>query len=275
MKTVTGLALALVFGFIGWAWQQGLSVEHTLLKLKSTFTRIHMEPEMVEVRAGAFRMGNVGGVGDKDEQLVHDVKIQKPFNLGKYEVTFDQFDRFALTTGRSLAGDQGWGRGERPVINVSWEEAVEFAKWLSGQTGKRYRLPSEAEWEYAARSSGKDEIWAGTNSEKELGEYAWFAANSGGKTQEVGKKKVNGLGLRDMSGNVWEWVEDCWHENYNGAPSDGRAWKDENGGQCGQRVLRGGSWFDGPVYLRTSFRGRNFADFRSSNIGIRLAQDIP
>src|SRR5262245_43552542 len=101
---------------------------------------------------------------------------------------------------------------------------MECAKWLSEQTGKRYRLPSEAEWEYAARSGGKEEMWAGTSREKELGDYAWYRANSGAKTQPVGSKKPNGLGFYDMSGNVWEWIEDCWHWNYEDAPKDGSAW---------------------------------------------------
>jgi hypothetical protein len=161
MKAATGLALALVFGFIARAWQQGLSVEHTWLKLKSTYAGIHVEPEMVEVKAGPFQMGDFDGRGDKDEQPVHEVKLKKSFKLGKYEVAFDEYDRFALSTGNPLPRDEGWGRGQRPVINVSWEDARDFADWLSKKTGKRYRLPSEAEWEYAARSGRIDEIWLG------------------------------------------------------------------------------------------------------------------
>jgi formylglycine-generating enzyme required for sulfatase activity len=227
---------------------------------------------MVEVKPGAFRMGNVGGVGDEFEQSAHDVMIQKPFKLGKYEATFDQYDRFAVATGKPLPHDQDWGRGRRPVINVSWEDARDFAGWLSKQSGKRYRLPSEAEWEYAARSGGKDEIWAGTKNETELKEYAWY---SGTKTQEIGGKKPNGLGAHDMSGNVWEWVEDCWHANYTDAPSDGRAWKEETGGQCGRRVGRGGSWYFTPEVLRSSLRGWSYAGHRYNDIGFRLAQDLP
>ena len=125
-----------------------------------------------------------------------------------------------------------------------------------------------------ARSGAKQEIWSGTISERELAAYSWFVANSSGKTQEVGKKKSNGFGLHDMSGNVWEWVEDCWHENYNGAPTDGRAWKEENGGQCGQRVIRGGSWLNSPVNLRSSLRGWDLAGTRDGDVGFRLAQDL-
>ena len=271
MKTVTGLVLAFVFGFIARAWQKGLSVEHTLLKLKSMLTKIHVEPEMVIVKPGIFRMGSLAGVGDDYQQPAHDVTIQKPFKLGKYEVTFDEYDRFALTTGRSFPGDQGWGRGRQPVINVSWRDAAEFARWLSAQTGKRYRLPTEAEWEYSARSGGKDEIWAGTSDQKKLPDYAIFSAS---RSRSVGGRKINDLKLHDMSGNVWEWVEDCWHSSYNEAPSDGRAWKEENGGRCGVRVIRGGSWGNLTGSLGSVFRAGSFAVNRDGSLGFRLAQDI-
>ena len=231
-------------------------------------------PVMVVVPAGSFQMGDLQGVGDKDELPVRSVQIPKSFALSRFEVTFDEYDAFAKATNRKLPDDQGWGRGRRPVINVSWEEAQAYAKWLSEQTGKRYRLPTEAKWEYAARSGGKQQIWSGTSDERGLADYSWFVTNSSGKTQEVGKKKANGFGLHDMSGNVWEWVEDCWHDNYNGAPTDGRAWKEENGGQCGRRVVRGGSWNSIPENLRSSNRFRFVAGIRFNGIGFRLAQDI-
>jgi formylglycine-generating enzyme required for sulfatase activity len=269
-------------------------------------------PEMVVIPAGTFKMGDVQNAGSDSEKPVHVVHIQKPFAIGRYQVTFDDFDEYVKATGAiqpgdigrdllesikasrsdqskslfdeydvhseigepALKDDKGWGRGRRPVIHVSWNEAVEYAKWLADQTGMPYRLPTEAEWEYAARSGGRDENWAGTSRDQELSSYAWYDANSGGKTQPVGAKKPNSLGLFDMSGNVWEWVEDCWHENYNNAPADGSAWLREGGGDCGQRVLRGGSWFSVPSDLRVSFHGR--ADFtaRSHNIGFRLARDL-
>jgi formylglycine-generating enzyme required for sulfatase activity len=233
-------------------------------------TRAH-EPEMVEIPRGTFRIGD-----DRDKSClpVHAVRIVRPFAIGQYEVTFEEYDRFARSTGRELPHDEGWGRGQRPVINVSWNDAVEYAKWLSAQTGKRYRLPSEAEWEYAARSGGKDERWAGTSREQELGQYAWYQANRGDKTQPVGSKKSNRLGLYDMSGNVWEWVQDCWHNNYDGAPTDGSAWGQENDGDCSRRVIRGGSWYSVPADLLVSSRGKDEAGDRTNIIGFRLAQDI-
>ena len=271
------VVLASIFFLIASAWREGLSVEYTLLKLGCTFMGIHLEPEdkdMAEIKTGSFSMGDLQGDGDESEQPVHVVRIQKPFKLGRYEVTFDEYDRFALATGRRLPNDLGWGRGRQPAIDVSWEDAVVYAEWLSKQTRKRYRLPTESEWEYAARSGGKEEIWAGTSHELKLGDYAWHSANSKSQAQPVGTKKPNGLGLHDMSGNVFEWVEDCWHENYTGAPTNGSAWKEEGGGNCGRRVIRGGSWNYTPENLRTSFRYGDTADFRLGSIGFRLAQDI-
>ncbi|MBI4527862.1 MAG: SUMF1/EgtB/PvdO family nonheme iron enzyme [Deltaproteobacteria bacterium] len=240
---------------------------------------------MVVIPAGTFQMGDIHGDGEELERPVHDVTIKEPFAIGRYEVTFEEYDKFAKATGRQLLEDEGWGRGRRPVINVYWEDARDYANWLSKQTGKRYRLPSEAEWEYAARSGGKDEKWAGTSLEKELTDYAWFNPNSKGQTRPVGTRKPNGLGLYDMSGNVREWVEDCRHKDYKNAPTDGRAWGRENGGQCQFRGLRGGSWRFGMTrFLRTServFAERHrlllswvFPPWRSREDGFRLAGDI-
>jgi formylglycine-generating enzyme required for sulfatase activity len=151
-------------------------------------------PEMVVIPAGTFQMGDIHGMGQESEKPVHTVRIQKPFAIARYQVTFDEYDKYAKATGRDLSDDEGWGRGRRPVINVSWDDAVEYAKWLSTQIGKRYRLPTEAEWEYAARSGGKDQVWAGISREKELTDFAWYLENSGKRTQEVGRKKSERIG---------------------------------------------------------------------------------
>lgn len=228
---------------------------------------------MVRIPAGKFMMGSPDGVGDKDERPVHEVRFPKPFAIARYETTFEEYDRFAQATGRALPSDAGFGRGRRPVINVSWEDARDYAAWLSQQTGKHYRLPTEAEWEYAAQAGVADK-WSGTSIEEELPAYAVYDENSQNRTASVGSKKPNRLGLHDMSGNVWEWVEDCWHENYKAAPADGSAWLRTGGGDCGQRVGRGGSWFGSSVHLRASDRSRTYADFRNWYIGFRLAHDI-
>jgi len=194
------------------------------------------------------------------------VQIQKPFKLAKHEVTFEEYDRFALATGARRPNDFGWGRKHQPVIDVSWEDAATYAEWLSRETGKRYRLPTEAEWAYAA---GKAEMSAAHKYE-----YAAAAVKRLHRTQLVGTKKPNDLGLYDMSGNVWEWVEDCWHENYNHAPPSGQAWMAENDGDCGKRVARGGSWDNYPQVRLASRRGWYDLRTRNSVVGFRLAQDI-
>jgi formylglycine-generating enzyme required for sulfatase activity len=229
---------------------------------------------MVLVPAGEFRMGSPEGEGEADERPQHSVALDA-FYIQQYEVTFAAYDKFAQATGRQLPDDEGWGRGQRPVINVSWEDAKAYAKWLSEQAGDPYRLPTEAEWEYAARSGGKNHTWAGTSVEQKLGNYAVYNKNSRDKTAEVGSKQPNALGLYDMSGNVKEQVEDCWHKNYQGAPTDGTAWVEADGGECGQRVIRGGSWDNIPGGLRSSTRYWLYPDSRFDNVGFRLAQDAP
>lgn len=225
-------------------------------------------PKMIRMSPGSFRMGG----SEKDEKPIHTVRFTTPFAIAAYETTFDEYDRFAQATDRTLPYDEGWGRGSRPVINVRWDDANAYAQWLSQQRGKRYRLPTEAEWEYAARSGGLDQEWAGTSDEGQLKDYAVYESN---RTAPVGSKQPNGLGLYDMSGNVWEWVEDCWHEDYTGHPTDGSAWLAANGGDCGRRVIRGGSWNDKPVLLHSSNRNWTDPGNRNSYLGFRLVQDLP
>ena len=230
-------------------------------------------PELVVVPAGRFQMGCVSGRDcQDDERPVHEVELRS-FALGVYEVTFEEYERFVRATGHRRPGDKGWGRGGRPVIHVSWEDAVAYAGWLSEETGEQYRLPSESEWEYAAR--------AGTETR-----YSWGQdigrnqANCDGcgsrwdddETAPAGSFEANAWGLHDMHGNVWEWVEDCWHENYARAPRDGSAWT--SGGDCGRRVLRGGSWYHAPGVLRSANRSRRGAEFRDTDGGFRVARTL-
>ena len=184
--------------------------------------RLPYEPEMVVIPGGSFRMGCVSGRDcDDDEQPVHEVRVES-FELGKYEVTFEEYDRFTAATGRDRASDQrGWGRGRRPVISVSWEDAVAYTKWLSGQTGERYRLPSEAEWEYAARAGSVTKYSWGN----EIGINRANCRGCGSRwddeqTAPVGSFGPNGWGLHDLHGNVYEWVQDCRNRSYQGAPTN-------------------------------------------------------
>ncbi|HMS84326.1 MAG TPA: SUMF1/EgtB/PvdO family nonheme iron enzyme [Nitrospira sp.] len=273
LAAIAGCVL-MAIGLTVWLW--GYSGEQALLKMQSKFVSIHVPPVMQAIAAGSFKQGDTQGRGDRFEKSQHQVTM-KSFAMGKFEVTFEEYDRFALVTSRLIPGDQGWGRDKRPVINVSWDEAKAYAEWLSEETGKRYRLPTESEWEYAARSEGKDDLWAGTSNEEALKDYAVYAVNSENRTALVGPdqgRKPNASGLYDMSGNVWEWVEDCWHDSYKEAPTDGSAWLEENVGTCGHRVLRGGSWGDGPGGLRVSYRFWTSSVYRSPTLGFRLVQDL-
>jgi formylglycine-generating enzyme required for sulfatase activity len=262
--------VVVIIGLTVWLWQKGYSVEQAALKLRSFVVGIHIEPGMQPIPGGIFAQGDIHGGGRPEAQPVRTVSI-KPFKMGTSEVTFEEYDRFASEKNRLLPGDQGWGRGRRPVINVSWQDANDYADWLSQQTGKPFRLPTESEWEYAARSGGKDQDWAGTSEGSQLKDYAVYETH---QTKPVGGKKPNGLGLYDMSGNVWEWVKDCWHDNYEGLPRDGSAWAESGQSSCKRRVLRGGTWTDEAGALRASNRFVSDANDKSAYIGFRLVQDI-
>jgi formylglycine-generating enzyme required for sulfatase activity len=247
------------------------------------------EPEMVWIRPGegefppTFQMGS--GEEDPDasdfEKPRHEVAFSGPYAIGRYEVTFEEYADFVRSTGETEPSDEGWGRGRRPVINVSWEDARDYAHWLSLVTGKAYRLPTEAEWEYAARAGTQTRYWWGDEMKAGMAvcfgcESDWEGKAEGSKTARVDDPGFgpSPFGLHHTAGNVWEWVQDCWHESYEGAPTDGSAWEEENGGDCGRRVVRGGSWDNGPENLRSALRSWNLADFRNTYIGFRLAQDL-
>ena len=230
--------------------------------------------KMVVIPAGTFQMGCVSGRDCYyDERRVHNVTISQPFALSRHEVTFDEYDRFAAATGRGLPDDAGWGRGRRPVVNVSWEDAQAYVSWLSSETGARYRLPSEAEWEYAARA-GTETAYSWGN---EIGSNRANCDGCGSQwddemTAPVGSFGANAWGLHDMHGNVWEWVEDCRHDSYAGAPADGSAWT--TGGNCGRRVYRGGSWVNDPRNLRAAYRVGFVAGGRFNALGFRVARTL-
>ncbi|MGH7845616.1 MAG: formylglycine-generating enzyme family protein, partial [Candidatus Binatia bacterium] len=166
-------------------------------------------PEMVVIPAGRFRMGDIQGNGAKDEQPVHEVHIPSRIAVSRYEVTFDQYDDFAKATGRDLPDDEGSGRGRRPVVRISWDDAVAYAKWLSQQTGKNYRLPSEAEWEYAARAGTQTTYWWGNEIKQGLANCIGCGSRwDNQRSAPVGSFKSNPFSLYDTAGNVSEWVQD-------------------------------------------------------------------
>lgn len=213
--------------------------------------------EMIAVPGGSFQMGS----RDYDrEKPIHHVSI-KPFYLGKYVVTQAQY---LVVMGKNPARFKG---AKLPVEMVSWHDAWEFCQQLSLKTGKNYRLPSEAEWEYACRAGTQTRHYFGDDS-RHLGGCGWYNGNSNQKTHPVGRRSSNQFGLYDMQGNVWEWCADTWHDNYHFAPTDGTAWI-ENGDRD-RRVMRGGSWNDNASNCRSALRNRFSADFRYNNIGFRL-----
>ncbi len=223
--------------------------------------------EMVLVKGGCYMMGDTFGDGAEDERPAHEVCV-RDFYIGKYPVTQMQWTG-TMGTNPSIEPHCGL---TCPVSNVSWNEAQEFIRKLSQRTGKAYRLPTEAEWEYAARSGGKDEKWAGTASEKELGDYAWYYNNSTFKSHPVGLKKPNGLGLYDMTGNVWEWMSD-WYDDgfYARSPKD----QPQGAATGGARSLRGGYWGDLSSFVRVTRRIGLPPSTRTGSHGFRLVLSAP
>ena len=240
-------------------------------------------PELVVVPSGSYRMGSPLGEESRgnDEGPMHRVRISEPFAVGVYEVTFREWDACRRAGGCSHdPDDRGWGRGDRPVILVSWKDAKEYVRWLSRETGKEYRLLSESEWEYVARGGTTGPFHFGLTISPEQANYNGnYTYGSGGKgryrarTVPVGSFPSNAFGLHDVHGNVLEWVEDCWHGSYRGAPSDGSAWA--SGGDCGLRVLRGGSWLNSaPRNLRSANRLRLDSGIRNFHVGFRVARTL-
>lgn len=235
-------------------------------------------PEMVVVPAGEFTMGSPPSEMQAEAQ--HRVTIAYPFAVGKFTITFDEWQACLKDGGCDgyLPDDQGWGRGNRPVIDVSWENAKGYVDWLSRKTGKPYRLLSESEWEYVARAGTTTRFSVGDAISPNQANFDGSDDGSGPseinrqKTMPVGSFPPNGFGLYDMQGNVVQWVEDCWHNDYTaGVPTDGSAWLE---GRCDGRVMRGGSWQDSQSELRSSARLGEFKGESSYTDGFRIARDL-
>lgn len=266
-------------------------------------------PEMIPIPGGNFEMGSPNFEAGRrdDEGPIRRVSIG-PFALGKYAVTRGQFAVFVSETGYD-AGEKCWtvedgtaevrsGRSWRnpgfqqdnshPIVCVSWDDATAYAQWLSRKTGKTYRMPSEAEWEYAARagtttvrywgdSADQACVYANvmdTTGKSQVPGVTWEVSctDGHGYTAPVGSFKPNAFGLYDMLGNVWQWTQDCWHDNYDGAPTDGSAW---SGGDCERHAVRGGSWLLRPVSVRAAARSGSNTTGRSRSLGFRLARTLP
>lgn len=251
-----------------------------------------LNKDMVLVNGSCFMMGDNFGDGDSNEQPVHEVCVDD-FYVGKHEISVSAFRDFVKETGyetESNAGDgmpyfadKEWKEDHNrywdkpgfsqtnihPIVGVSWYDTQEYINWLNYKTGMNFRLPTEAEWEYAARSGGKKEKWAGTSNEAELGRYTWYEGNSGKRTHPVGQKEPNGLGLYDMSGNAWEWVEDWYVKDYYEKSPE----HNPKGSSTGiHHVIRGGSWSSFPRFMRASHRLSYNPDHRDACLGFRLAR---
>jgi formylglycine-generating enzyme required for sulfatase activity/CRP-like cAMP-binding protein/chromosome segregation ATPase len=226
-------------------------------------------PVMVKLPAAEFEMGSLGNSLNFDEGPRHKVTL-KGFSISKLEVTFSEYNKFARATGRRMPYDESWGRGDRPVINVSWNDARAYATWLSKKTGQRYRLPTEAEWEYAARAGSLEKAW--WDSKADVKQANCFNCGSewdGLSTAPAGSFSANAFGLHDMAGNAQEWTEDCYHTSYNGAPDNGSAWLTA---ECTQRVVRGGSYTSPLDALRHARRSQYNQDVRLDNLGFRVVR---
>lgn len=301
MQAVVGLLmLGIIAGLVGWINQAFLKskwnwyvamrpymLKHVqpyaltaeaerALKPQASFRECARDcPEMIVLPAGSFTMGSPASENGHEggEAPQHKVTIAHPFAVSKFLVTFADWDACVSVGGCPQNSEGSFGRGRKPVINVTWDEAKQYAAWLSLMTGKPYRLLSEAEWEYAARAGTTtaypwgDEIGTGNANCKGCGSR-W----DGRETSPVGSFKANAFALFDMQGNVFQWVEDCYQEGYAGAPTDGSARTSIN---CKRRVVRGGSWYDGPDFLRSANRSRvDAADSRDDDLGFRIARTL-
>jgi formylglycine-generating enzyme required for sulfatase activity len=265
----------------------------SLLEERALVPRDHFKecetcPEMVVIPRGDFIMGAPEGEegSDADERPQHRVVISRPFAVGRFAVTFAEWDACVTAGGckNFLPGDRGWGRGQRPVINVRWEDAKAYVAWLSQRTGKPYRLLSEAEREYVTRAGTTTPFWWGSSISSRQANYdAKFPYPAGGKdkgeyrreTVPVDSFDPNPWGLYQVHGNVYEWVEDCWHANYEDALGDGSARAEPD---CAEHVVRGGSWNFAPWHLRAASRGRlaaaAFVSGGVVGIGFRVARTL-
>jgi formylglycine-generating enzyme required for sulfatase activity len=252
------------------------------LKPHDWFKECETCPEMVVVSSGRFMMGSPQSDKDRNpfEGPEHSVTFARNFAAGRFAVTFAEWDSCLADGGCSgyRPSDQGWGRDERPVINVSWDDAQSYVAWLSRKTGKPYRLLSEAEREYVTRAGTTTPYWWGATISAEQANYNGRVPFDGRSRGEFRKKTVpvetfsaNAWGLFQVHGNIYEWVEDCWNPSYAGAPANGSPW---TSGDCDTRVLRGGSWLNHSKYLRSAYRDRVAPGERSNHRGFRVARSI-
>ena len=228
-------------------------------------------PVMIYVRGGEFVMGHQRDQLARDERPPHTVRLAR-FAISRDEVTYADYAAFSRATGRGMPNDQGWGGGRRPVINVSWNDAEAYTRWLSQQSGRNYRLPTEAEWEFAAAGGRDSFYWWGY----QLGEDHANCFDCGSRwdslsTAPAGSFQPNPYGIHDTAGNVLEWTQDCYHHSYEGAPTDGSAWLT---GECEERVARGGAYNTPGDSLRTTKRFHYYPETKLPILGFRVVREL-
>ena len=288
-----------IAGLFGLLWVVGTA---DCTDNRSSFADCSDCPLMIEVPQGSFTQGSPSSEEGhtSDEGPQHEVRIGYRLAVGVYEVSFAEWDTCVASGGCNgyRPPDEGWGRGKRPVIRVSWEDVQSYVDWLSLKTGHPYRLLSESEWEYVARAGTSTSFYYGETISPDQANYR---ENGLGQTLPVGSYPANAFGLYDVNGNVWEWLQDCWNDSYSGAPSDGSAWESEQcrscvlrGGtwygnvwkwlqglardlaweseQC--RVLRGGAWGTSPLSLRSANRSRGHSGYRFDGSGFRVCRTL-
>jgi len=243
-----------------------------------------LAPELVVVPAGTNTLGDITGAGIEIERPTYKVTIDKPFAIGKYEVTFSEYEYFCEQTGCKKPDDEGWGRGRRPVIDINWYDAIAYVKWLSKKTGESYFLPSEAQWEYAARAGTQTNYWWGNEPGDKLAQCGGCAEvhrcatckdvpllDDG--TVTVGSFNANPFGLYDVHGNVMEWTTDCDSKRNSNQPSDGST---RLNGDCTKHIIKDGSWWNNSRFIRSSVRGSAVegSSYKSKHLGFRVAREI-
>lgn len=264
-----------------WLWLLGLGLTATATvsaeSLQDPLPDGALGPELVVIPAGEFVLGDRTGRGNFNERPTRPITIEKPFALGRYEVTFADWRQYQRATGTPMPDNEGWGLSEvRPVINVSWQQAIAYCQWLSRVTGHRYRLPTEAEWEYAARAGSPHFYWWGDelDSPEQRPRAHCRGCNSPriiqNKTAQVGRFAPNAFGLYDTAGNVWEWTASRYVSPFDGSELHSAPLLDQS-----PRVVRGGAWNSGPRYLRTSLRDLRQPDQKHYALGLRVLRELP
>jgi formylglycine-generating enzyme required for sulfatase activity len=273
--------LAATLGWTLWRAQTRVTLLSTVAEEtsnpKHSFRECDLCPEMIMIPAGSFVMGSPDDEKNRadNEGPRHLVTFARPFAVGRFAVTFDEWDACVADGGCNgySPNDAGWGRGRHPVIYVSWNDAKSYVRWLSNKTGQAYRLLSEAEREYVTRAGTATPYWWGASISPQLANYddGGLGRDDRQQTHPVDSFQPNPWGLYQVHGNIWEWTEDCYHNDYREAPSDGSAW---TSGDCSNRVIRGGSWTDLPGNLRAASRTSASAGDWDGLDGFRVARTL-